>query len=211
MGGWTSVKQEKQKCLVGALKKENIQKEAHPFEKLSMQEREGRVLIESDEEIEGGFACLIDEERGAYAQLEDKGSYTIDEVKVEGSSPRNLIHVCEFSVFRQMIISLSCFYPTLISLSALDLVLKDNAALLSSKVDSVRKGVVGGDGIACTEKIFIIVQSRDRVKFNPKQVKMTELSPQVITPLFFFPLLFTPPRLARQQRTLLSSFIPRTF
>ncbi|OWM64246.1 protein PAIR1 [Punica granatum] len=83
MGGWTSVKQEKQKCLVGALKKENIQKEAHPFEKLSMQEREGRVLIESDEEIEGGFACLIDEERGAYAQLEDKGSYTIDEVKVE--------------------------------------------------------------------------------------------------------------------------------
>lgn len=30
----------------------------------TMHERECRVLIESDEEIEGGFACLIDEDRG---------------------------------------------------------------------------------------------------------------------------------------------------
>ncbi|XP_020552535.1 protein PAIR1 isoform X2 [Sesamum indicum] len=71
MGGWTSVKQEGAAPKVGNLSKRSNQI------KISPHQLECRVVIESDEELDGCFSCLL-KEKGT-----EKDEYSIKEAKEE--------------------------------------------------------------------------------------------------------------------------------
>ncbi|KAL0379514.1 UNVERIFIED_CONTAM: putative recombination initiation defects 3 [Sesamum angustifolium] len=71
MGGWTSVKQEGAGAKVGNLSKRSNQI------KISPNQLECRVVIESDEELDGCFSCLV-KEKGT-----EKDEYSIKEAKEE--------------------------------------------------------------------------------------------------------------------------------
>ncbi|KAJ0051451.1 hypothetical protein Pint_00439 [Pistacia integerrima] len=72
MGGWKSVKKER-------LMKEVVSSENHKKKEVSssVQAKEFRIIIDSDEEIDGGFSCLINE-KGT-----DIGTELIQDVKEE--------------------------------------------------------------------------------------------------------------------------------
>ncbi|KAJ7962400.1 Protein PAIR1-like protein [Quillaja saponaria] len=76
IGGWKSVKKEKATFTDRASSKEHKQKEASSSEECIMEERECRVVIESDEEIDGGFSCLLEKDT-------DLHRYPIEDVKEE--------------------------------------------------------------------------------------------------------------------------------
>ncbi|KAI3444535.1 hypothetical protein Pfo_001200 [Paulownia fortunei] len=71
IGGWTSVKPERATSKVGNLNKTSNQI------KVSPSQLEWRVVIESDEETDGGFSCLL-KEKGT-----EKDEYSIEEAKEE--------------------------------------------------------------------------------------------------------------------------------
>ncbi|KAI8572057.1 hypothetical protein RHMOL_Rhmol01G0168900 [Rhododendron molle] len=69
VGSWTSVKTEQATFTHRGTSKKHKQKRMSPIE----QEREWRIPIESDEEIDGGFSCLLEgKETGNYSMAEAK-------------------------------------------------------------------------------------------------------------------------------------------
>ncbi|XP_031275855.1 protein PAIR1 [Pistacia vera] len=66
MGGWKSVKKER-------LMKEKVSSENHKKKKVSssVQAKECRIIIDSDEEIDGGFSCLINEKGTGTELIQD--------------------------------------------------------------------------------------------------------------------------------------------
>ncbi|XP_028099292.1 protein PAIR1-like [Camellia sinensis] len=73
LGSWTSVKKEKAAFTCRGSSKEHRQKRLFPTEL----ERERRIVIESDEEIDVGFSCLLEEKDT------DIGNYSMEEAKEE--------------------------------------------------------------------------------------------------------------------------------
>ncbi|KAL7203421.1 hypothetical protein ACSBR2_016664 [Camellia fascicularis] len=73
LGSWTSVKKEKAAFTCRGSSKEHRQKRLFPIEL----ERERRIVIESDEEIDVGFSCLLEEKDT------DIGNYSMEEAKEE--------------------------------------------------------------------------------------------------------------------------------
>ncbi|XP_030540885.1 putative recombination initiation defects 3 isoform X3 [Rhodamnia argentea] len=77
LGGWTSVKSEKTTFAPNLPTMKHKQKDVLSNRKVRVDEIECRLVIESDEEIDSGFPCLLDERET------DRGSSITDEVKVE--------------------------------------------------------------------------------------------------------------------------------
>ncbi|CAL5383004.1 unnamed protein product [Camellia sinensis] len=73
LGSWTSVKKEKAAFTCRGSSKEHRQKRLFPIEL----ERERGIVIESDEEIDVGFSCLLEEKDT------DIGNYSMEEAKEE--------------------------------------------------------------------------------------------------------------------------------
>ncbi|XP_022974597.1 protein PAIR1-like isoform X2 [Cucurbita maxima] len=79
LGRWKSVKVGKTFCTSTVVKKEDAKK-AIPFsEQRLVLEREYRVIVDSDEEIERSFSCLIEEKKTG----EDVRFYSIEDAKKE--------------------------------------------------------------------------------------------------------------------------------
>ncbi|XP_023539314.1 protein PAIR1-like [Cucurbita pepo subsp. pepo] len=79
VGRWKSVKVGKAFCTSTVMKKEDAKK-AIPFsEQRLVVEREYRVIVDSDEEIERSFSCLIEEKKTG----EDVRFYSIEDAKEE--------------------------------------------------------------------------------------------------------------------------------
>ncbi|XP_057495494.1 putative recombination initiation defects 3 isoform X2 [Actinidia eriantha] len=73
VGSWTSVKTGQANFTYRGTSKKHNQKRMSPFEMVAMQEREWRIPIESDEEIDVGFSCLLKgKETGNYSMAEAK-------------------------------------------------------------------------------------------------------------------------------------------
>ncbi|KAK3435018.1 hypothetical protein EUGRSUZ_D02400, partial [Eucalyptus grandis] len=77
LGGWTSVKSAKATFASNMPIMKHGQKDVLSNRKVRVDERGCRLAIESDEEIDSGFPCLLD------GRETDKGSSITDEVKVE--------------------------------------------------------------------------------------------------------------------------------
>lgn len=77
LGGWTSVKPEKTTFAPNLPTTKHKQKDVLSNRKVRVDEIECRLVIESDEEIDSGFPCLLDDRET------DRGSSITDEVKVE--------------------------------------------------------------------------------------------------------------------------------
>ncbi|KAL3743522.1 hypothetical protein ACJRO7_018760 [Eucalyptus globulus] len=77
LGGWTSVKSEKATFASNMPIMKHKQKDVLSNRKVRVDERDCRLAIESDEEIDSGLPCLLDDRET------DRGSSITDEVKVE--------------------------------------------------------------------------------------------------------------------------------
>ncbi|XP_023526420.1 protein PAIR1-like isoform X2 [Cucurbita pepo subsp. pepo] len=79
VGRWKSVKVEKAFCTSSVVKKEDPKKVIPFSEQCLVLEREYRVIVDSDEEIERSFSCLIEEKKTG----EDVRYYSIEDAKEE--------------------------------------------------------------------------------------------------------------------------------